>query len=279
MSIKTVAVIGLGLIGGSLAKAANAAGYHVVGDDIDPKTVQSALNDGAIKAQHEWCQGVDLYIIGLYVKDAIAFIKCNISAFKKGSIIIDVSGTKAEITGVLTDLCTQNGLRFVGTHPMQGKTLNGYSHSSEKLFTKASMIVTRLPQTDDKAADAVCDFAQSIGFAKRINCTPKHHDEMISYTSQLPHVLSSAYIQNKKSAHHIGFSAGSFADLSRVSELCPDMWCDLMSENSKELIADIETYELKLAEFKTALTKGDKEHLKTLLADGTAAKKHSKRPG
>ncbi len=272
MSAKTVAVIGLGLIGGSLAKAATAVGFRCVGTDIRPEVVKKAIADGTVESEFSNGMSADIYIVALFLQDAIDYVIDNLYGFSKGSIIIDVSGNKEKIAEQLTSLCAENGLYFVGTHPMEGKTHSGYDYSDAELFKKATMIITEVEGSDKIAIESVDAFAKKIGFYNTLHCTAEHHDAMISYTSQLPHVLSGAYIQNDKSTMHHGFSAGSFRDLSRVSELCPEMWCGLMFDNRKYLIEDIDTYIEVLNRYKTALENGDKAALKQILSDGNEAK-------
>ncbi len=277
MDFKNIVIVGLGLIGGSIAKAANAYGYSCKGIDIDEDAVLSAIKDGVITECWNGSDEADLYIVALYESDTIKYIRDNINSFKKGSVIIDICGNKRGICSALTDLCKTNGLNFVGTHPMQGRTSSGYRHSVATLFDGASIIVCRDKGTNEEAVKSVGEFAMNLRFKKIINCSPDEHDAMLSYTSQLAHILSSVYIQNEKSQKHIGFSAGSFRDLSRVSELSAVMWSELMTNNSDNLISDIECFEEILHRFKTTLQDKDTEKLHDLLSVGNEMKLKSKK--
>ncbi len=278
MSFKpTIAVIGLGLIGGSFVKAATKNGYCCYGYDINKDSVKSAISDGAIVGVWSKEKPADIYIVALYESATIGFVKDNISSFAKGSIVIDICGNKRGVCNALTDLCNKNSINFVGTHPMQGRTTAGYSHSSTTLFDGASMIVCKDDGTDESALKKVGDFALSISFKKVVVCTPQEHDSMLSYTSQLAHIISGCYIQNEKSKTHIGYSAGSFRDLSRVAELSADMWSELMINNRDNLIKDIECYEKTLKSFKKSLQNDDYNELHRLLSKGNSMKINSKK--
>ncbi len=274
---KTIAVIGLGLIGGSIAKAAAAHGHRCYGFDIDRESINQAVAEGVIAG--EWNSNIacDVYIVALYESDTITFIKDNLHSFKKGAIVCDICGNKRGICSALTALCAKHELFFVGTHPMQGRTSSGYKHSSATLFDGASMIVCRDDSTDEDAIANVKQLSYELKFKKVVTCTPSEHDAMLSYTSQLAHILSSVYVQNEKSQKHIGFSAGSFRDLSRVSELSADMWSELMINNKDNLLADIECYEKILGDFKQSLQVTDKHRLHGLLSNGNSMKLRSKK--
>ncbi len=272
-----MAVIGLGLIGGSFVKTATKYGYECLGYDINEESVAKALSDKVIVDRWSKDKHADLYIIALYESDTIKYVQDNICNFAKGSTIIDICGNKRGVCNALTDICKKNGVSFVGAHPMQGRTTAGYLNSSSTMFDGASMILCTENDTDEKAVKLVSEFALSINFNKVVVCTPEVHDSMLSYTSQLAHILSGSYIQNEKSQNHTGYSAGSFRDLSRVAELSADMWSELMLNNKDNLISDIECFERTLNAFKVSLQQGDYEALHRLLSDGNIMKINSKK--
>ncbi len=277
VSKKSIVIIGLGLIGGSFAKSATKHGYSCQGYDINNNSVSAAIEDGVITGSWDPNIKADIYIVALYESATVDFIKNNLDKFAKGAVIIDICGNKRGICTKLTELCAKKDLYFVGTHPMQGRTSSGYHHSTATLFDGASMIVCNDTGTDDNAVERVREFALSINFKKIVICNPDLHDSMLSYTSQLAHILSSVYVQNEKSQSHIGYSAGSFRDLSRVAELSADMWSELMINNRDNLIKDIELYEQRLAEFKKSLADEDIANLHCLLKKGNDMKLNSKK--
>ncbi len=276
-SKKRIAIIGLGLIGGSIAKAATASGHSCYGYDINQESISQATKDGVICKEWNTSISCDIYIVALYESDTIKFITDNIQNFTKGAVIIDICGNKRGICASLTELCANAGHCFIGTHPMQGRTSSGYRHSSSTLFDGASMIICRDNGTSDEAIEIVKQLTYDLKFKKIVICTPDEHDAMLSYTSQLAHILSSSYVQNNKSQKHIGFSAGSFRDLSRVSELSADMWSELMINNRDNLLQDIACYEDILLQFKQKLAASDKDGLHSLLSKGNEMKLRSKK--
>lgn len=275
--IKRVAIIGLGLIGASFAMAAKNAGYYCLGFDIQEKINSDALAQNVIDRVWQQSDEVDLYIIALYPSATVNFVKQNVQYFSKGAIVADTSGTKRNICSVLTPVCADAGCFFVGAHPMSGKTENGFFNASSKLFTDACIILCETDLTCVDAVSSLCDFALNIGFSDTTRCSPEHHDEMISYTSALAHILSGAYIQNEKSAKHKGYSAGSFEDLSRVAQLDSAMWSELMLENSDNLSKDILFLIQKLYDYYNALQKEDIGELANLLEVGSNAKIYSRK--
>ena len=187
-----IAVIGLGLIGGSICKAIKKNTNHVIyGFDIDRNVIDAALEALAI---NDTLNDKDLYkaditFVCLYPMETITYIKNNIKNFKKGSIVCDVCGIKKYITDELEDILNQSGINFIGTHPMAGKEFSGYDYSDDKIFEKASFIITETSNSSKDAIKQVETLAKEMGFAKIVFSTPAEHDRIISFTSQLAHVV------------------------------------------------------------------------------------------
>lgn len=266
-----IGVAGLGLIGGSLCKAVKAYTPHsVYGADIDPEVIANALQYGAIDAEltPEFLQKCDIMISALYPNDTIEYVKKNLSHFKNGAVILDVCGVKSNVCAAINELLKDNTAVFVGGHPMAGREFSGFAASCQDLFKGASMVLTPADDTDKAVLDMLTGFISSLGFAKIINTSPAFHDKMIAYTSQLPHVIASSYVKSPNCKYQLGFTGGSFEDMSRVARLNENMWTELFIENSACLVSELDTFIDNLAEMRDAIASGDTAKLRGLLAQG-----------
>ena len=269
---QTIAVVGLGLIGGSLAKALQVNTNNTVqGYDINPNIVKSALAEGVLDSelQLEQC---DMVLIALYPEATIDFVKNNWNRFKKGAVIIDCAGVKAEICAELSEAASKHDLYFVGGHPMTGIERSGYEHSFAHLFSGGTMILCRDKYTNIIALKAAEMLFTAIGFLKITITNAADHDRIIAFTSQLPHVVAGAFIRSETAKQQLGFSAGSYQDLTRVAHLNEAMWSELFLANRENLIAEIEGLKDRLQEYIEVLQLGDEQQVLSLLALGTKAK-------
>lgn len=272
---KTVGIIGLGLIGGSLAKAFKKHTDHtVLGYNRTAVTSQRALEDEAIDGimSLEELSLCDMVIIALYPDATIKFVKDNIATFKKGTVIMDCSGTKQKICTELSSLCHDNGLYFVGGHPMAGIERSGYKYSYAEMYEGATMILCRDQYTNLIALKAAEILFLEIGFGRVTVTDAATHDSNIAFTSQLAHVVSNAFIKSPTAKRQDGFSAGSYKDLTRVARLNEDMWTELFFDNKEPLCCEIETIIKNLQEYLDALNCNDKDRMKDLLREGREAK-------
>lgn len=273
--IKNVAIIGLGLIGGSLAKAITEyTDLHVMAKNRTRATLLQALADGAV---HEELTDnnigqADMIILGLYPEEAVAYMDAIGDRVKKGALVIDVSGIKRYICRHMPPIADKHGFVFVGTHPMAGKEKSGYISSEAALFQGASFIIT---PTDDACAEQVewlKDFSSRIGFGMQVVCSPEEHDRMIAFTSQLPHVLANAYVQSPQCLKHRGFSAGSYRDVSRVARLNEHLWAELFLQNADALTQELDLLIKNITEMTDAIKNNDRETLETILGRGRMVK-------
>ena len=271
----TVGIIGLGLMGGSLAKAITFGTEHTVwGTNRSPEPVKKALFAGAIQKElkKEDLSACDLVIVSLYPEATVNYIKENASLFKKGAIVMDVSGVKRYVCDALYDTARENDFVFLGAHPMAGYHFSGFDYSSAEMFNKASMILTPYEDTPKQAVETVKELFLTIGFTNIQLATPDEHDRIIAFTSQLAHVVSNAYVKSPEALLHKGFSAGSYKDLTRVAYLNENMWSELFLENRDNLIKEIDSIVNNLVQYKKALEKNDREGLTDLLRDGRILK-------
>ena len=273
-SVKAVGVIGLGLIGGSMAKSIAArTGCTVYGSDMSEKVMNDAISDKTLSGRLDDHYGdIDMLIVALYPLDVVGTIEDVAPKLKKGCIVIDCTGVKQIICNELSGKLAGMGLRFIGGHPMAGKEVAGYSNSCDDLFDGASMILCRDEYTDEEAMNAACDFFPRLGFAQVRITNAKEHDAVIAYTSQLAHVTSSAYIKSPTLNKRYGFSAGSFKDMTRVAKLNEEMWADLFLANDEALLYEIDALSKNLSEYRKALSERDRKRLVELLRDGRVRK-------
>lgn len=273
-----IAIVGLGLIGGSLAKAIKKNTEAMVyGIDISGSTVAAALAEEAIdgRIEPEQLAMCDIVIVALYPEETIKFILKNKENFRKDGIVIDCCGVKQSIVDAVETPLAECGVRFLGCHPMAGREFSGFAYSLDNLFEKASFIMTPTDNTKMSAVKEISAFAYRIGFAKCVVSSPAEHDEIIAFTSQLAHVVSSAYIKSPALDKQAGFSAGSFKDLTRVAKLNPDMWTTLFLMNKDALTTELDHIISALTDYRDCISGGDAETLHRLLQEGTELKEKS----
>ncbi|NLA72284.1 MAG: prephenate dehydrogenase [Clostridiales bacterium] len=271
-----IGIAGLGLIGGSLAKAYKRSfGYTVFGYDIDKSITQFAIIDGAIDGElnGKTIGECDCILIALYPKAACEYLDMIAHLIPKNALVMDCCGTKRMVCEKGFGLSDKYGFTFVGGHPMAGSHLFGYKNSRATLFDGAPMVIT--PKVFDNIAlfDRVKKVLSPMNFLSINAVTAEKHDELIAFTSQLPHIVSNAYIKSPASLSHKGFSAGSFRDLTRVARLNPIMWTELFIENRDNLINELDILINSLSEYKEVLERKNPNGLCTLLEEGNTQKK------
>ena len=269
-----VGIIGLGLIGGSFSKAYKRDGHTVYAADIDETMLGFAIMSGAVDKvlDEEMIPLCDLILICVLPEDAIAYFEKNAHLMSSESIIIDCCGTKRVVCEKCFKTASENGLTFIGGHPMAGKHEWGFKNADENLFMGAPMILVP-PVFDDPALIAKAEeLLAPAGFGKFSVTTADKHDEMIAFTSQMAHVVSNAYVKSPTAKEHDGFSAGSYKDLTRVAWLNPHMWSELFMENADNMLRELDVLIESLTEYRKAIEQGDRKYLTSLLEDGRRCK-------
>ncbi len=273
--VKKIAIAGLGLIGGSFAKAIKQKTAHeVIGFDSSQDTLDRAFQDEAIDQKGNWnlLKETNILILALYPDSAIQFFKDALPYLSKKTLVVDLCGVKTYIFNQLSPLCKENGLVYIGAHPMAGRECSGYASSLPDLFKGASFILTPGDNADTEAVNGLTELADELGFSQCIVTTPEHHDEMIAYTSQLAHVVSASYIKSPRAEFQNGYSAGSYKDMTRVAKLNETMWSELFLENASPLLREIDEMILHLTEYRNAIAKKDRPLLTRLLKDSRGRK-------
>jgi len=276
----TTAIIGLGLIGGSLAKAYKAANHTVLVHDIDKSIEEFAVLSKV--ADDTWCAenspaealGCDLILIALYPQAAIDWLENNAQFISKSTTVIDCCGIKKNICEVGFSLAQKYGFTFVGGHPMAGTEQSGFKYSFAELFQNATMVIIP-PESrvnDIEFLDKVKTLLSPAKFGKITVTTAEKHDTIIAFTSQMAHLVSNAFIKSPTVKEHKGFSAGSYKDLTRVAWLNENMWAELFLENKQCLLYELDIFIDALNKYKTAIQNEDFDTLKKLLYEGKILK-------
>jgi len=270
--MKTVGIVGLGLIGGSFAKALHSAGYRVLAMNRSAQVLKEAENviDGVLTQENIGL--CDFIIIALYPSGVIDFFNAHRGYMKKGAIVVDCAGVKERICKAISRSASENGIFFIGGHPMAGVENSGFASSFAELFKGAAMILCKDEYTDDGAITAASELFMDAGFGYVKISTPDGHDAAIAYTSQLAHIVSSAYMQSETAKSRRGFSAGSYKDLTRVAKLNERMWTELFFENRDCLLAETDAFIERMTKFRQALSSGNHEKMTELLRRGRLLK-------
>ena len=273
--ITNIAIIGLGLIGGSLAKAiAEHTDYHIMARNRTRATLLKAMEDGAVHEEltDDNIGQADMLILGLYPEEAVKYMEQIGGRLKKGALVIDVSGIKRYICRNMPPIAAKYGFVFVGAHPMAGKEKGGYANSEAALFRGASFIITPTDDASSEQVEWLRRVSAQIGFGMQVVCSPEEHDRMIAFTSQLPHVLANAYVQSPQCLRHRGFSAGSYRDVSRVARLNEHLWAELFLQNADALTQELDLLISNITEMCDAIKANDRETLETILGRGRMVK-------
>lgn len=271
----TVGIVGLGLIGGSFAKAYSDNDEHrvlaynrskqVIQDAYDVKAIDGELDEKNIK-------DCDLILLCLYPQLCINYLKDMAPYISKDTMVIDCCGTKGVVCAECFPIAKEYGFTFVGGHPMAGKHFSGFAYSTKTMYDGASMVLVPEDLEDEKTIARAKQLLSPIRFGKYTLCSPERHDAMIAFTSQMAHVVSNAYVKSPTAKNHDGFSAGSYKDLTRVAYLNEDMWTELFLENKTALTNELDIFIKNISAYRDAIVAEDADTLRALLAEGKRCK-------
>ncbi len=259
-----ICVAGLGIIGGSLCLALKRAGYSVAGWNRSQKPINYALENDIIDESATDFKKYDAVFVALPPKAAVKFL--NENEFKDGAVVADICGVKGYLEKEIYK--KPRNFRYLGTHPMAGKEVSGVENACADLFDGASIIIVNNQNSDIYAVQLITELAAEMGFKKIIECSSDEHDRKIAYTSQLAHVVSNAYVKNEEIKGCLGFTGGSFQDMTRIAGVDENVWTELYLLNKKNLSLQIASLISSLEDIKSALDDGDEEELKRVLKDG-----------
>ncbi len=264
MHIMKICVAGTGIIGGSICMALKRAGYSVAGWNRSAEPLMYAVTSGIIDEVAESFSLFDVVFVALPPEAAVEFINSNV--FKDNAIVSDICGVKGYIEKEVYKV--PRNFRYVGCHPMAGKEVSGIENACADLFDEASMVITSDAFTDCHALEVIRTLTAAMGFKYIVECTADLHDRKIAYTSQLAHIVSGAYVMDGELDGSIGFTGGSFQDMTRIAGVDEEVWSSLYLLNSENLSKNIGTLISSLANLKEAIDAGDRARLIELLAEG-----------
>ena len=270
-----IGIVGLGTIGGSFAKAIKTyTGHEVYGADANEDAIAFARFSDQIDGvlDETTFAAMDLLFLALYPEAAVDYLHTVAPKLRKGCIVLDCCGVKRAIFDRCVAEANAHGHIFIGGHPMAGAVATGFRASREKMFKGASMILVPGACDELPVLDTLCTLLREIGFARIVTATPEEHDRMIAFTSQLPHVISNAYVKSPAAKNHRGFSAGSFRDMARVAKLNVPMWTELFLENADFLTDELDILISNLTSYRDALARKDAQTLTALLTEGASCK-------
>lgn len=270
----TAGILGLGLIGGSFARAYSAAGHTVLAWDTDETVLSFARLCGAVSGELtvESAKCCDLILLCVYPAAASDWLRETGPHLSRETVVIDCCGTKRGITETGMAIAEKYGFIYAGGHPMAGTQYSGFKYSRANLFQGAPMVLVPADRDDMALLSYLKELLSPAGFGSYSVTTAEKHDEMIAFTSQLAHAVSSAYIKSPTAKSHKGFSAGSYRDMTRVAWLNPEMWAELFLDNRDNLKHELDILIDNLGAYRDALDKGDRERLLALLEEGKRRK-------
>ncbi|MBR5753700.1 MAG: prephenate dehydrogenase [Clostridia bacterium] len=270
-TLRTVGIVGLGLIGGSMAKTVKKHTIaRVYACDLDPNAMALAREAGAVDGEltDETIKECDVLLIAIAPQALVRWVRENAALIPKTTILVDLCGVKRYIYDNVSPIAREHGFLYVGGHPMAGKEVSGFANADMDLYRDASMILCPDETATEEAIDDLKAFFLALGFGEIVFSTPEEHDRIIAYTSQLAHATSSAYIKSPTSRQRMGFTAGSYKDMTRVARLDPEMWTQLFMANRDHMIEELQELVDNLAGYLDALKADDPALLKKLLEEG-----------
>lgn len=240
------------------------AGYAVFGWNRSEKPLEYALSRGIIDGRGERLEDYDVVIVALPPEATLSFI--DEGRFRQGAVLCDICGVKQYVEdGVYS---RPRNFRYVGTHPMAGKEVSGIENACDDLFDGANMVITSDSRTDADALRIVRRLTEDMGFARIVECSAAVHDRKIGYTSQLAHIVSNAYVKDAELSDCLGFTGGSFQDMTRIAGVDEKVWAALYLENAGNLLRNVDALVSSLGEIRTAIAEGDRMRLEKILAEG-----------
>ena len=269
-----VGILGLGLIGGSLARAYALEGHTVYAQETDEQILSFAILSGAVHAplDEERIAQCELILLAISPDGSASWLENHAPQISPSALVLDCCGIKQEVCARCFPLAEKYGFTFVGGHPMAGTQFSGFKYSRATLFRGAPMVLVPPVFDDISLLERVKEALKPCGFGSFSVTTAEDHDKMIAFTSQMPHILSNAYIKSPTALNHKGFSAGSYKDLTRVAWLNAPMWAELFLENRENVLFELDTYLNSLNAYRQAVADGDFDRLVELLEEGKKRK-------
>ena len=269
-----VGILGLGLIGGSMARAYALAGHTVLACEKDTHMLSFAMLAGAVHEEltDNSIGTCDLILLAIYPDVSATWLENHADRIDPKALVMDLCGIKREICQRCFPLAEKHGFTFIGGHPMAGSQFSGFKYSRANLFEGQPMVLVPPRYDDMELLDRCKQALAPCHFGTFSVTTAEEHDRMIAFTSQMPHILSNAFIKSPTATSHKGFSAGSYRDLTRVAWLNPQMWAELFMQNKDFTLAELDIYIESLKQYRNALEADDLPELIRLLEEGKRRK-------
>ena len=270
---KKILIVGLGLLGGSYAKALSKKGFHVSAITLEQSSIDFALNkgwieQGSVSVDAELIGNADIVIFALYPTVFIEWIRNNQHLFKSGTILTDVTGIKGAVVDTIQEMLRAD-VEFISAHPMAGREVSGVENSDDRIFHNANYIVTPTKRNTKEAIELCRDLGVILGFARIAILSPNEHDEIIAFVSQLTHCIAVSLMTCQKTEHLEDYTGDSFRDLTRIARLNDEMWSELFLLNKEPLLKQMKLFEDELARMRGLLETGDREGLREMMRYST----------
>ena len=272
---KKIAIVGLGLLGGSYAKGLARANYQLIGIDIDLEAVEFAKRLNWIVEGGDdpsLIKNADIIIFALYPITLIDWIKENQNYFKKGAIITDVTGIKVKVLDEINEVL-RDDVEFIASHPMAGKEVSGIKYADTSMFEPANFIIVPTEKNTEEAIEVVSQIAKILNFNNIVTLDPASHDEMVGFVSQLTHVIAVSLMNSKENSHLVDYTGDSFRDLTRIAKINDVLWTELFLMNKENLSSEIDDFVESILHFKNALDSSDTEEMRRLFIQSTNRRK------
>ena len=270
----TVGIVGLGLMGGSFAKAYCEAGHRVLAFNRSRATLEAAMISGIAEGElnEETIGQCDLLILALYPQATIDYLQNMAPYISAHTVVLDTCGVKRMVCSACFPIAEQHGFTFMGGHPMAGTQFSGFKYSRASMYKDASMILVPHPEETAETVEHVKRMLAPCRFGRMTITTAENHDRMIAFSSQMAHVVSNAFVKSPSAREHKGYSAGSYKDMTRVAWLNETMWAELFMENKDFLLQELDILMDNLSQYRAALAEEDEPKMKTLLKEGRLIK-------
>ena len=270
---KRILIVGLGLLGGSYAKALKRFGFHISAITLDQSSIDYALNEniideGSVVLDERMIGEADLVIFALYPHVFVEWIENNQALLKSGALITDVTGVKRSIVYHIQNILRPD-LEFVAAHPMAGREVSGVENSTDRLFVGANYIVTPTKKNTPEAVQTCIELGRLLGFANVTTLSPEEHDEMIGFLSQLTHCIAVTLMTCNDKENMEKFTGDSFRDLTRIARINEVMWSELFVANKDLLLEQMNLFINKFIELKTMLETENVDGMRAMMRHST----------
>ena len=271
---KRILIVGLGLLGGSYAKALKRFGFHISAITKEQSSIDYALKEGIIDegstALDESIIGqADLVVFALYPHVFVEWIEKNQQLLKSGALITDVTGVKGSIVYRIQDMLRED-VEFIAAHPMAGREVSGVENSTEKMFVGANYIVTPTAKNTPEAIETCVELGRLLGFSNVATLSPEEHDEMIGFLSQLTHCIAVSLMTCNDKEHMEKYTGDSFRDLTRIARINDLMWSELFVANKKVLLDQMDMFMNEFEKLRGMIETEDIDGMRAMMRHSTA---------